>query len=318
VYHLFGSVVLATDFDEERNSLWIGVSTDATPGQLRALAQSHGMPAGMMTLEHFADLRALRGDIRDTVRPIVGGAKISLHEFGVDSARKWCTVGFNVRLPNDANEYFVTNAHCTMTMFGPDSAQAYQPYSNYPGAFYQTPIGIEVYDPPLSSSLPGCPSGTSCRYSDAALFRYINGAPHTFAGIAKTAYFSTGFNTDGSFDQTATFTNIGEVADSNWIAADLGNIYVHKIGMRTGWTWGAFSRSCVNVGSGGGVLLCQQFSYTYANEGDSGSPAFWWVCCGTNQTSLVGIVHSAIPPSNEMGFSTIAGVKNDLGALITY
>lgn len=133
-----------------------------------------------------------------------------------------------------------------------------------------------------------------------------------------TAYFSSAFNTNGSFDQTATFTNISEVADSNWIAADLGNLYVHKVGWRTGWTWGAFSRSCVNIGAGGGVLLCQQFSYTYANGGDSGSPAFWWLCCGTNQTGLVGIVHGAIVESNEMAFSTIAGVKNDLGALITY
>lgn len=100
--------------------------------------------------------------LQGTVRPVVGSVQIRFAP-GAE-----CTLGYNVALAGGSDWYFVTNSHCTesprWTLTGHSIGQPTE----------TSPIGNEVSDPGLftHSQDSNCPPGKSCRYSDAALFRY--------------------------------------------------------------------------------------------------------------------------------------------------
>jgi hypothetical protein len=75
--------------------------------------------------------------------------------------------------------------------------------------------------------------------------------------------------------------------------------------------------SCVTLYYTGKALVCQYQVAAQADEGDSGSPTFWWMSPGVNQAWLGGLLHHNIP-GYYYTFSSITGIKNDFANLVTH
>lgn len=151
--------------------------------------------------------------------------------------------------------YFLTNAHCT-SQFGSSTGQsAGQPTLNPPTDV----IGSEVSDPPTFTG-GACPSEKVCRYSDAALFKYTNGAFPTFPAVAYPSVGST------SYTQT------------KWVGGTVApyvGLVIHRVGQVSGHQTGTITATCAhfNILGTNRRLLCQmEATGNTPMEGDSGSP----------------------------------------------
>ena len=250
-------------------------------------------------------------------RPTVGGVAIDMWNSSRSTQLGGCSLGFNARISGDSHEYFVTAGHCTQTQNSTEYSVVFQAY-RYLDVPYDSAIGIEYSDPPQSSGIPGCPGGSTCRYSDAALFQYTIASFSNFAYLAKDSSFSSTFGTNGSRFRVDSFHVVNDVPEASLLAADTVNYdtYMHKVGNTTGWTWGPIRHTCVTVINSGGKLLCQYFVRATANNGDSGSPTFWWQCCGTNEAWLGGVLWGLT--GADYLFGSISGIKNDFSGLVSY
>lgn len=239
-----------------------------------------------------------------------------------------CSIAANVRLSGDnTHEYFLTAGHCTGTdnapsgMFGPNhGAIVYQPDSTAGS----TAIATEYANPTGRTGLSGCPSGYTCKYSDAALFQYINSSRSNFAYIARDSTFSSTLGVAGSRFRVDSFHVVGEIPEANLLAADTVpgqyDTWMHKVGFKTGWTWGQVTSTCrtLQYPTTSQAMLCQYVVTAEDDFGDSGAPTFWWVCCsGPNQAWLGGILSSGYENAFYF-FSSISGIKNDIANLVTY
>jgi hypothetical protein len=76
-------------------------------------------------------------------------------------------------------------------------------------------------------------------------------------------------NGSTQFDPADSFEIVGELLYS------LQGHLVHKVGIRTGWTYGSVTRTCTDYFTGGDErLLCQDEANLNSDRGDSGSPVF--------------------------------------------
>lgn len=247
------------DVDEVRNRIVFGVRDEAAADRVEAALASFPGPADAVLIEPFPPV-IVENSLRSAVSPRIGGIEIG--------APGQCTLGVNMAhylglqqgLPTfDEDWYFVTNSHCTSqfgTVYG-DSAT--QPHSG-------SVIAVEYLDPDLfdSSVDSDCPSGHFCRYSDAALFRYLPSVSFAFATVAWPNLGSYAFN--GS----RTIVGGGD---------PVVNFDVHKVGRTTGRTMGKVVEVCGDYPqfSPGGIftgrtMLCQALADYGSDGGDSGSP----------------------------------------------
>jgi hypothetical protein len=72
---------------------------------------------------------------------------------------------------------------------------------------------------------------------------------------------------------------------------------VHKVGRRTGWTYGDILDDCKDLqapdGLGGTVwIICAKWANLWIDGGDSGAPVFRY---GTNEIELLGVVIAYVP-----------------------
>jgi hypothetical protein len=93
--------------------------------------------------------------------------------------------------------------------------------------------------------------------------------------------------------------------------------YFHKVGRTTGWSFGPQTRTCYIYYVAGKALVCQYSVAAEADQGDSGSPVFMWICCNVNEAWIGGLLSSATE-GLAFGFSSISGVKNDFANLVTH
>lgn len=247
------------------------------------------------------------------VRPTMGAQQMAGTYHG-------CTLGFNAKKSGDASKYFVTNAHCSLTIGVIDGASFGQPIL---GGQYQ--LGTEWADPPYSPYLQNCPSGLSqgCRYADALLAKYDAGVSVGVHRVAQTtfAYWGNDPNQSGST----------VLAANSWflINEELPNtalvygVDVNKIGATSGWTAGFIQQTCVDIIYQTYAYLCQWQVAAVSRPGDSGSPVFRYDT-GIPRTGefaqLAGILwgSSAYPDGTPYFiFSTIADIESDLGPLNT-
>lgn len=308
------------------NRVNVGVQTPGDSDVVRAAANTLGIPSGALRITVAPSAIHLATTINDRVRPVMGGLEIG-NAPAVGYPSYSCTLGIPVEKSGSSQIYFMTNSHCSPTVGGVDAGfymyQLLTPSSDS--------IGIES-DDPAWTSMTGCPAGYGCRYSDAALYRSL--VPSTdaaFATIARTGGYppsGTSWGTNGSFTLTpdTNFTITGELPDS-WLVP--GQLY-QKIGKTTGWTsgyiWSAangdpYDGSCVTIQHGsisGQYMLCQYVGSAYLQDGDSGSPVF--IRATTSTVNFLGIAWGwlTVGTTNGSIFSTIGGVRNDLGSLVTH
>lgn len=294
VFRLSG--VVFTDVDEVRNRVVIAVSTPEARSQVEAAAQRMRVPREAISIIESAPF-VLTRTLTDPGTPEGG--------LGIDrgGSGELCTLGFNARLAFDAQQYFVTNAHCTETTGALDGSYFYQPteavFSNY--------IGREVLDPAFTSSLGNCPDGYVCRYSDAALVLYDGYKAPSFGTIART--LDRGSLTIDDANPRFTIDSTGQL---------YGGERVEKMGATTGWTTGVINGTCLKTAvEAGKILLCQYAADMTSSGGDSGAPVFSWGF--GNTVALQGVMWgrtvSKLTGTDRLAFSPMSGIQADLGTL---
>jgi hypothetical protein len=257
-------------------------------------------------------------------RPTRGGLKIS--RVSGPGTQEACTLGFNA-WADDGSAVFVTNSHCMNEMGGTRDTYLYQA-NTYNSLDY---VGLEYRDPNWLdyTADPNCPQNPfpqypKCRYSDAALVKYDDQSSNTvwIGRIAKTSYYGTGWGNAGSL--------IVDASAPVWTITDVGQFpavgdVLHKVGERTGWTYGTVSEDCVDATEFDlGTyfwLYCQDIiSGAYFNEGDSGSPVFWVPSSppGTTNVSLYGVAWGFNTTYGETMFSAYSNIQYDLGVLTAF
>ncbi len=225
------------DIDESLNKLFIGTIDTRAASDVRQALLARGVPQDAFDVEQ-APLpipRSTGPTLSDTVNPIMGG----IMAVG-------CTISFNVEYSYAM--YFATNSHCSPNYGVVDSTLAYQPQAGYnpdpfnPLSLSYKYIGYEAVDPtPRTAAVLGpiC-TYSRCRFSDVALYRYVNSSRSQALGkIAQTTYLN-GDPYPGSTTLTGTpFQISGELVNNDLYMY----MIVHKMGRRTGWTYGPITRT---------------------------------------------------------------------------
>ena len=159
--------IVYLDADERQNRVVIGVASSSEVGALRS-AVALFMPGEALAIRVVPGVELL-STLRDSLRPVEGGAVVVLDR---NQTGWWCTIGFNVSMPEDTTWHALTNSHCGD--FGAfDVANPTKMHQNVVWG-QGTMIATEVADPPYQSGAWDCPSGRKCRYSETALYRYTS------------------------------------------------------------------------------------------------------------------------------------------------
>lgn len=278
---------VSTDIDERNNRLYAGVKDI---GAARRALEAAGVPEAVYVLREEESPQLLK-TLSDRFRPVPGGVEA------------FCTLGFNVE-HWEFGRTFVTNSHCTDVFAEIDGKAFPQPDET---------IGHEVYDEPLFTGGP-CPAGKRCRYSDAALVRYVSSVDYELGKVART--LSKGSKT---IDDSKPRFFI------NWESTEiLDGEKVNWIGISSGWREGNVNRTCRNVEGikdpndplkipSDLVLLCQYTNSAGAKPGDSGSPVFS-PPDAFSRVILKGIIWGEEPDilDTDSWFSFIKSVRDEL------
>jgi hypothetical protein len=287
--------VVFADADESGNRVHIGVENAAAARRVRGVLARLGIPPAAAAVDVVLPIRQL-ANLRGTVRPVVAGVQINFPGF-------LCSLGFNATRNGVAG--FVTASHCTNTQGGVESTPYYQPLQTTK----PTRIATETVDPAYKTTLAGCPTKRTCRRSDAAFAKYVNGTTHTLGAIARTA-------TTGSSDLTIVgrWTITSNATSSSFTVGQT----VHKVGRTTGWSKGKVVATCatVNVGSSPVTQICQTIVNAKVGAGDSGSDVFS-VTGGTN-VKLDGVLWGGSTDGTQFVFSPLANITGELGGLTTH
>lgn len=170
-------------------------------------------------------------------------------------------------------------------------------------------IGTEIWDPVAFS----CGAGPKCRHADAALI--LASRPLQFGKIARTTE-RTGL------DVTGAALTINHTNPTFTISGRSDHVYeneiLDKVGKTTGWSYGAVEDTCTDHSIDGWVRLCSDRVDFASQDGDSGSPVFYWKPDGT--VELRGIVFGRegcflVFCSNDALMSDLHQIELDLGAL---
>ena len=278
------------DLDEEQNRVRIGILPEsilAATQQLRNLLPALGVDTGAVVtyaakppvdeVNAFADPAAEIGAPWDT---LAAGQRFESHH---TEGWKPCTVGFvaDRNSGSGVERVWVSGSHCTDIKFKLDGSEARMTSQNGRN------IGYEIVDP----------EGYTC---------------HVFAGICRgsdaSVFSSTGPSQRGLIAKPALLNSVGAEWSSTYLATDLAHPYfiitsvengelsvnslVQKIGIRTGWTSGYVTKTCVDQWDNGvintKITLCLYDTDYFSGGGDSGGPVFQRIG-DTYEVKLVGV-----------------------------
>jgi hypothetical protein len=317
------------DINEARNKVVLMLPNAADISIARGAARRLPIPEDALEFVIQAPAIPL-STLQDSTNPPIGGIQIETR-FNITSAHT-CTGGFNAKLPGDTTKlYLVTNGHCTATMGAVDGDTLFQ-NTIVGGPPLSHKIGIEYAEAGYSSSDPACPTGRTCSYGDASMFRYDNASRGTLGVLARTPHYNDALHGININRDTHDFPLTGELPSGFFVA----NQWMAKVGRTTGWSAGRIDSSFTCVAfyfPTNHAYICQYAVYDAVNAGagnfvdggDSGSPVFLPVYSeddvygGVNW--LAGLLHSKSTRSGDnkdiFFFAPLYLLKNDLGALIT-
>ncbi len=239
------------DLDEKRNLIHVGVDPLLGRAGLTAAEAdliAAGLPADALAVEPREAVRA-HGNLIDKVVPISAGTQLVINNSSL------CTLGFNATL--NGVRGFVTNSHC-VGGFGITGASIRQGGTGAPVA------GSATTNPALFTG-GVCPSGSSCRYSDAAFVTITTSDPSS-----PNIMLTTGFGS------TTIAPRPGDHAPFRGPESVIVGDWTNKTGRTSGWGAGFVTDTCVATAQSGtsNVMLCQTFANYTSQPGDSGSPVW--------------------------------------------
>lgn len=295
------------DIDESNNQLRVGVQKGTSHDAVAAAITSLDVPADAVTVEDAEPVR-FTTTLRDRVRATVGGLQIAFTSPELPAGSFFiCSIGFNARQATSSDTYLVTASHCTGTQGGVQHTQLYQPTP-----LPENLVALEHLDPDYF--VDGCYPHRRCRFSDAALARYLPGVDASVGSIAATTLrgLTAGSITIDPGNPTFTITDaqpfsiIGQTLD--------------KLGRTTGWTVGTVAVTCADVfvTDTDVTLLCQDGMLSGVGGGDSGSPIFESQAPFTKDVTLYGLLwggaNTTFGPL--VWFSPLENIELELGAMI--
>ncbi|MFN3314475.1 MAG: hypothetical protein ACK46Q_13550 [Hyphomonas sp.] len=321
--------VTLLDNDETRNRLVLGVDPGTSAADAVALPDRARVPREAVLIEEIEEpisavapssiLASYSSNSTTASTGRIGGIKI---ETSITSGfANTCTIGFNVVNGSTGERGFLTASHCTQSsgIGGLNNRRFWQPTYQSSGLGF---IATERVDPApylTNRTDSNCPSGATCRVSDAAFIRYENQSASfaTLGAIART----TGISTTSSVNFTVNQSNPEFVVTSETAFPAAGQL-VNKVGARSGWTTATVgSRSCATGRSQGTYLTCTYvanttFGNAATDVGDSGAPVFITGSTlpnGRTSVSAAGLVYAVDDARQGFYFNPIYAVQFDLG-----
>lgn len=292
-----------TDLDEARNRFAVGLSNRAARSEVEKVLSEYDVPLAAVAFETSG--RAVPDiTLKDYKRPIEGGYQIQRAGGGT------CTLGFNAY--RSGLTTFLTNSHCTSSLWKPDGVNIYQNSSSAAKL-----VGYEYYDPtPWKCGIFGL---FRCRWSDAAVIYKLSKVSWSYGKIARTTFWGYGPGNSGSTVVNATSPSMTIIGEYSF---PTGGEMFDKMGRTTGWTYGFVKKTCVDLnrpdytGGGFGRILCTDWANYHRAGGDSGSPVFRWY---GSTVRLAGIHWGGINSGGTTYgiLSAMWNIEHDLGALTT-
>ncbi len=287
--------VFALDIDEVNNV--IALTTDASDKsalkELQAVAALSGVPADAIAIRIGQQPKAHAG-LRNRINPTPGGVQIEFTKNLAPGGNFVCSLGLNVKRGADIG--FITAQHCQ----GQNGQVFTQAGSR---------IGASIAVGPTVST--GCPSGATCKYSDALFAKYDT---RNFAARLAIAYAPDLNNIQG---------NLNVISALSTPAVGSG---VWKTGRTTGSTQATVEQTCTRLkyASYPVTFLClnkvNTIGATFSQGGDSGGPV--WIVSGGSNVSFTGLISGgaelAIGGVTLVGhsyYSPFSSIQKDLGTL---
>jgi hypothetical protein len=243
-------------------------------------------------------------DIRDYADSLAGGLAVGL--YNDTTYATWCTLGIAGSWSGEP--VVVTASHCSATKWGLDGRNLYQEINKAPLGSARH-VANEAYDP------AGYTCGfNTCRASDASVWATDVGIPLRVGAILNAA--GNGGYLDGGYggfapDVTTPYLTVGQVENGDLIVGQI----VHKLGAKTGHTWGDLTNTCEDHqdGTWGGAKItrCVYRAGLVTDGGDSGGPV--WVDYNGTWVKFAGILLGEI--GDRMVFSKWSRVVSDLGSI---
>ncbi len=285
--------IRALDVDEI--TIRVRLDVDGDPASARRAIETLGVDPEAVLLQPAArieDMRVRRAkmappNINSVASPLVGGVSIG---WSSGQYAGGCTLGFLAKLAGTTR--FVTASHCTGIKYFLDGANVFQPFTG------SNLIGTEILDPVgFSCSVYFLP-WFWCRNSDAALFSLAPNVSAEVGLLARTQVRNGGgtygLPTTTDWDQLNPYWVVDAVEQNNLYAG----LAVDKVGMTTGWTWGAINSTCFDIVSSqnsnnapgpAAPIKCAYKADALTDLGDSGGPVFYIHTEGDSRVTLAGI-----------------------------
>lgn len=160
------------------NTITVGVADDHAVQRFHGVAAKLGLPGAALRVQVTAPPES-RLDLTDYNLPVSGGVQ---HTWASPNV---CTVGVNAQWSSSSTYAgYMTASHCSAAAFSLGSSTYYQPTVHVSNL-----VGYEWDDPSPTTSLSGCPSGRSCRWSDSLFVIYDSSArasANAYNTIAET------------------------------------------------------------------------------------------------------------------------------------
>jgi hypothetical protein len=295
---------------ETLNRVHVGVENGQAEAAVRTLAASLGIPAASLVFEYGRNelLSSYTPSPRRLTRFTVADSLLLEHgddliEGGYQLGGG-CTLGFPaIRIGTPNTNVWLTASHCTTAAFQPDG------YPKYQGSNL---IGYEIIDP-----YAGC-SGT-CRGSDAAVFSADVGI--NLGKVARTTAFS---NCESCALTLAINQSNPSITMTGQGYNNASGEWLHKVGSKTGWTYGQVVDVCDDFTVGGVTMICGDRVDFSVDVGDSGSPVFTYNGSTTTDGTaaemrgiLFGRKDIGFPGSGVDGYlSDLAAIETELGVTL--
>lgn len=276
------------DLDEQANRVGLAMESAALFNDARAALARLGIPIEAVALEARGPGQP-RSSLRDEHYYLDGGMR--LVRYRPDRGGYYpCSLGVNMRLPNNSNEYFLTASHCTDKMAVLDGRTFFHPESAGAGG---TEIGTEAYDPPWFTQEHDSFCGITperCRNADAAIIQHHFPSRSGFGYIARTSTIAPD-SAGHELDPDKPWFRI-----TNRLAYSRQGDFLEKIGQTTGWTYGMVSHTCYDKlwvtdrePDGYWITCMGEVDGMGLGDGDSGAPVFYWNTTD-DSAEIVGII----------------------------